>query len=170
MAAKKFLRLVAGKLNEVLGVVTSAGAGNDGDLVALDAAGKLDVSLLPAGVGQNTVAATASEALAANDFVNFHDVSGVLNVRKADASNGREAVGFVRVAVASSAAATVFISGNVVTGLSGLTPGQRRYLSATAGVSTATPVTTTAHTHQLLGYAATATSIAFEPEDPILVA
>jgi hypothetical protein len=47
MAAKSFLRSVAGRLVHIAGVVVSAGAGNDGDIPALDANGRLDPSLLP---------------------------------------------------------------------------------------------------------------------------
>ncbi len=39
MAAKKLLRLIGGVITEVFGVQTSAGAGNAGDIVALDDTG-----------------------------------------------------------------------------------------------------------------------------------
>ena len=47
MAAKKFLRLVAGVLTEIAATVTSSGASNGGDLVALDSSGRLDNSVMP---------------------------------------------------------------------------------------------------------------------------
>ena len=65
MPAKKFLRLVAGVFTEVAATVTSAGAGNDGDLVALDSSGRLDNSVMPVGIGVDTKTIAASEALAA---------------------------------------------------------------------------------------------------------
>lgn len=50
MAAKSFLRLVNGVITATPATVTSAGAANDGDLVALDSSGKLDASVLPTGI------------------------------------------------------------------------------------------------------------------------
>lgn len=170
MAAKKYLRFVAGRIKELAAIVTSAGAGNDGDLVALDATGKLDVSVLPAGVGQNSIAVNATEALAANDLVNVWDNAGTPGVRKADATaEGKECNGFVKSAVANGASATVYLSGNTITGLSGLVAG-RRYLSTTAGASTATSPSATANVSQKIGDAFNATTIAFEPEEPITLA
>jgi len=170
MPAKKFLRHVAGRVKEVSAVVVSAGAGNDGDIPALDATGKLDASLLPAGLGQNTIAVTTSEALAANDLVNVYDNTGTPAVRKADATvEGKECNGFVKSGYASSASATVYLSGNAITGLSGLTAG-RRYLSTTAGQSTATPPSGSGNVVQKIGDAFSATAIAFEPEEPITLA
>lgn len=170
MAAKKFLRLVAGRIKELSGVVVSAGAANDGDLVALDASGKLDSSVLPSGIGQNTIAVTASEALAANDLVNVYDNAGTPAVRKADASTeGKECTGFVKASVSSGGSATVYLSGNTITGLSGMTAG-RRYLSTTPGQSTATAPSSSGNVVQKIGDAFNATTIAFEPEEPVTLA
>lgn len=164
MAAKKYLAFLLGRRTEVAGVVVSAGAGNDGDLVALDAAGKLDASVLPAGVGVNTVSGTASEALSANDMVNIF--AG--GVRKADATTtGKEAHGFVKASVSSAATATIYLPGDVIAGLSGLTPGARQFLSTTAGLPTETAPAATGNVAQMIGIAASATSIMFEPEEPI---
>lgn len=171
MAAKRFLGLVAGRIKQIAAVVVSAGAGNDGDLVALDASGKLDASVLPAGVGQNTVSATASEALAAGDLVNLYNNAGTINARKADATaEGKECHGFVKAAVANAATATVFTSGNILTGLTGLTPGARQYVATSPGARTETPPATAGNVVQMVGVAVSATSIAFEPEEPITVA
>jgi hypothetical protein len=168
MPAKKYLAVVAGRETQANSVVTSTGAANDGDLVALDAQGKIDVSILPAGVGVNTISGVASEALLANDIVNLVNNAGAVNVRKADnTAIGREAMGFVKAAFASGATATVFTSGNIITGLTGLTPGARQYLSATAGTRTETPPATGPAILQMLGYASSATSFIFEPEDTI---
>jgi len=106
MAAKKYLRNLLGRITEVAAVVTSAGAANDGDLVALDATGKLDASVMPSGFGQNTASIQASEALSAGDLVNIHNSTGA-RVRKADATSaGKETHGFVLAAVANGATAT----------------------------------------------------------------
>ncbi len=168
MAAKTYLARVAGRLKQIAAVVVSAGAGNDGDLVALDASGKLDASVLPAGVGQSTVAAVASETLSAGDLINLWNNSGTINARKADGtSEGKEAHGFVKSGYSSAASATVYLPGNVITGLTGLTPGSRQYLSATPGALTETPLASAGNVHQLVGIAASATTVVFEPEEPI---
>jgi len=174
MPAKKFIRQVISggiaRLKEISGVVVSAGVANDGDIVALDASGKLDVSVLPAGVGQNTIAVVASEALAANDLVNVYDNTGTPAVRKADATvEGKECNGFVKAGYASSASATVYLPGNIITGLSGLTAGPR-YLSTTPGLSTGTAPSASGNVAQRIGDAFTATTIAFEPELPVTIA
>lgn len=164
MPAKKYLSFLSGRNKEVSGVVVSAGAANDGDIPALDAAGKLDASLMPAGVGVNTVAATASEALAAGDLVNIF--AG--GVRKADATTeGKESHGFVKSSVASAATATIYLPGDIITGLAGLTPGARQFLSTTAGLPTETAPAVAGNVAQMIGIAASATTIMFEPEEPI---
>ena len=52
MAAKKYIQTGTGNelFEEKSATIVSAGAGNEGDLVALDAGGKLDVSVLPSGI------------------------------------------------------------------------------------------------------------------------
>lgn len=87
MAAKKYLTMLTNGTNKLMAsVVTSEGAGNDGDLVSLDATGKLDASVMPAGLGADTVSLPCSESLTAGDFVNIYDVSGTVTVRKANAT------------------------------------------------------------------------------------
>lgn len=171
MAAVKYLSRVAGRIKELAGIVTSAGAADDGKLVALDATGKIDVSILPVGVGQNTLSLTASEALSANDLVNIWNDVGTAKARKADGTTeGKEVHGFVKAGVALNASATVYLPGNVMTGLTGLTAGARQYLATTAGGRTETPLAATGNVHQLVGIAANATSIVFEPEEPVTLA
>jgi hypothetical protein len=170
MPAKRFLRNVGGRVKEVIGVIVSAGAANDGDIPALDATGKLDASVMPAGIGQNTTTAITSEALAVNDLVNVYDNTGTPTARKADATvEGKEATGFVKAAFGSGATATIYMSGNIITGLTGLTAG-RRYLATTAGASTATAPSASGNVSQKIGDALTATTILFEPEEPITIA
>lgn len=171
MPAKRYLSLVAGRQRQVPAVVVSAGAGNDGDIPALDAAGKLDASVMPSGIGANTVAAVATEALSANDLVNIYDVSGTASCRKADATvEGKEVHGFVKASVANAATATIYTSGSTITGLSGLTAGARQFMATTAGARTATAPSAAGNVVQMIGVAASATSILFEPEEPITVA
>ena len=171
MAAQRFLTLIAGRIRQMAAVVISTGAGNDGDIVALDAAGKLDPSVLPVGVGMNTVPATATEPLAAGDLVNLYNQAGSIAVRKADATTeGKECSGFVKAAVANGAVATVYTSGNVLSGLTGLTPGARQFLHKVSGLRVETPPSSAGNIVQMLGIASSATSMVFEPEEPITIA
>src|SRR3989304_8755821 len=74
---------------------SSAGAGDVGKLPSLDGSGKLDTSFMPVGIGADTAAIATSESLAAGDFVSIWDNTGAA-VRKADATTaGKEAHGFV---------------------------------------------------------------------------
>ena len=111
MAAKKLLRLVNGKLQEVLGIVVSSGAPNDGDIPALGSDGKLDVSVLPTGVGPDVAVLEASENIGAGEYVNIFDDTGTPKIRKADNSNGRDAHGFLKTAVTTGNNGTVYFEG-----------------------------------------------------------
>lgn len=170
MPANKYLSHAAGRIQEVTATVASAGAADDGKIVCLDATGKLDVSVMPVGMGADTATIQASENLAAGDFVNIWNSSGA-RVRKADASTpGKEAVGFVLTAVTSGSNATVYFEGTN-TQLTGRTIGARQYLSATTpGAVTETPPSGPGQVVQLLGIATSATSISTEIEDGIILA
>ena len=168
MPAKKFLRLVAGVFTEVAATVTSAGAGNDGDLVALDSSGRLDNSVMPVGIGVDTAAITASEALAAGDWVNVWNSSGA-KVRKADATTaGKEAHGFVLAAVTSGNPATVYFEGTN-TQVTGQTPGPV-YLQTAAGKGGATIPSASGNVVQSIGVAVSATAVNFERCAPVTLA
>lgn len=125
MAAKKFLRLVTGRIKEILGVTVSTGAPNDGDIPALDATGRLDSSMMPVGVAPEVKLLVAFETLAAGDFVNVFNDAGTPKARKADAAvSGKEAHGFVLAAFVATTTATVYLE-NMNTQLAGLTVGTR---------------------------------------------
>lgn len=165
----KYIALVSGKLKEVLAIASSAGAADAGKLARLDGSGRFDNSLMPVGLGAETKVIQASENLAAGDFVNVHNSTG-LRVRKADASNGRVAHGFVLNSVTSGQNATVYY-GNLNTGVSGLTVGDELYLSgSTAGAVTATPPSTSGHTVQRLGVATGTTEMLVEIQTPVELA
>lgn len=170
--ADKYLRRdgTTGVTTETEATVTSAGAGNAGAIVALDAGGKLDMTVLPTGVGADTVVVVASEALSAGNLVNLYDDSGTTKARKADGSTtGKVADGFVLAAVDQDATATVYRAGDNDQ-VTGLTPG-KVWLSTTAagGVQSTVPAGA-GKTHQYVGYAATATLLCFERGEPITLA
>lgn len=163
--AKKYIELSNGKLANKEATVASAGAANSGEIVALDSTGKIDVSVLPVGVGPDVKLLETSEDLLAGQYVNVFDVSGTPKVRLADASNGRDAHGFVKEAYLSGATATVYFEGPN-DDLSALTVGGRCYLN-TAGTVTQSPRST--GIHQFLGIAVTATEINTDIDDCILL-
>lgn len=169
MAAKKFLRLVNGVLTEIFGVQTSAGAGNAGDLVSLDDSGRIDGSMMPVGIGADTATISASETLAAGDWVNVWNDSGSPRVRKADATTaGKEAHGFVLAAVSSGNNATVYFEGTN-TQVTGQTPGPV-YLQTTAGAGGATIPSASGNVVQQIGVAVSATAVNFERSTPVVLA
>lgn len=168
MAAKKFLRLVNGVLTEIFGVQTSAGAGNAGDLVSLDDSGRIDNSMMPVGIGADTATISASETLAAGDWVNVWNDSGA-KVRKADATTaGKEVNGFVLAAVTSGNPATVYFEGTN-TQVTGQTPGPV-YLQTTAGTGGATIPSASGNVVQQIGVAVSATAVNFERNAPVVLA
>lgn len=170
MAVQKFLSLVNGLIKEAVATVTSAGAANAGNIVALDANGKLDATVMPSGIGAATVVIPASEALTAGAFVNIYDNAGVVTARNANATNNtKPANGFVKSAVASGANATVYLDG-ANDALTGLTTGSRYYLSTTAGGVTATPPSATGNNLQFIGYATQTTAIQFTQNPGITLA
>ena len=172
MPAKKFMRLVSGILTEIAGVVTSAGASNDGDVPVLDATGRLDPSLMPVGTAAEIKMAVASEALAAGDLVSFWSNAGTVNVRKADGSAaGKPAHGFVLAGFSSSTTAMVYLPSQTNTQKSGLTPGATYWLDVTtAGAITATAPAGAGKVSQVVGVALSPTELSFIPLHPITLA
>lgn len=169
MAAKKFLRFVNNVLTEVFGVQASAGAANAGDIVALDDSGRIDNSMMPVGIGADTATITASENLAAGDWVNVWDSAGSFRVRKADATTaGKEAHGFVLSAVTSGNPATVYFEGTN-TQVTGQTPGNV-FLQTTAGAGGSTVPGASGNVVQQIGVAVSATAVNFERGTPVVLA
>jgi len=164
----KFLALIAGGMKEVVGLVTSAGNADAEKIIQTGPNGRLDNSVMPTGIGADTEQMPASEALAAGDLVHVWPNAGVSNARKADASaTGKRARGFVLSAVASGATATVFFEGRNDQ-LAGLTPASDLYLSPTTpGRATAVVPTVAGQVVQPVGAAINATTMNFEPAEPI---
>lgn len=137
--AQGFLARVAGRTKQIFATIVSAGAADAGKVVGLGSDGRLDLSVIPVGIGPATNQAVASEVLEAGSFVNFFDDDGVFSVRLADNSNGRQADGFVLEQVSSAATATVYPIDGVNASLTGLAVGSRYWLG-TAGDVVDTPL------------------------------
>jgi hypothetical protein len=167
--ADKYIANVAGTLTEKAAIVTSAGAGDAGKIPAFDAAGKLDISTMPTGIGADTVAIITSEALAAGDLVNVWNSTGA-KCRKADAStSGKEAHGFVKAAFGSGASATVYFEGNNDQ-VTGLTAGVQFLSATTPGLATNTAPSAAGQVVQRVGFATAAANLNFQSEVPIVLA
>lgn len=169
--AKKYIErnAVTGLQSEVEALVESTGPADAGKIPGLDTDGRFNLSTMPVGIGPDTATLVASEDLSAGDIVSIWDDGGIAKVRKADASNGYRADGFVKSNVTSSQNALVYFEGPN-TGKSGLTAGARYYLSATPGGITDTPVTASGSIHQYVGSAYGVSSFNFEPGDEIVLA
>ena len=170
MAVDKYIKQTAGEMEEKAFIVTSAGVGDAGKGVGLDATGKLDATVMPSGIGAATIVAPASENLAIGDFINLFDDAGTIKARKANATNNtKPAHGFVKVAVTSGSNATVYVEGynNV---LVGLTVGSKYFLSTTGGQAVTVAPSTTGNILQFLGYAVSTTTVNFEQRETIKLA
>jgi hypothetical protein len=159
VSSNKFLTIIDGVRSLVTAIATSAGVADALKIVMTDSTGRLSSTLMPVGIGADTFTAAATEALAAGNFVNVYDDAGTTKVRKADASNSRDANGFVLEAVSNAATATVYRLGTN-NQLTSLTAGLTYYLSGSvAGGVTATAPT--AGIIQELGTASSATALSF---------
>ena len=167
--AEKLLKVVNGIPTQLELTTSSGGSGDAGKPIGLHTDGKLNVNMLPTGVGVNVATVDATENLSAGNLVNIYDATGP-KCRKADASNAYTADGFVLAPVTSGQPATIYLPGSTLSGLTSLTVGANYFLSATAGGVTATPVTTATHISQLVGKAISATEIVFNPQYPITMA
>lgn len=168
MADDVFNSLVDGKTKSIRPVSVSTGVAEAGKVIKTDAAGKIDVSLLPTGVGPDTLDAPASENLSAGDYVNIWNDAGTTKLRKADNSNNRPAHGFIKASVTAPAIAKMFYEG-ANDSVSGKTRGARQYLG-TAGASIETPLDPNVDfgpnvIHQYLGVAESPTAINTDIED-----
>lgn len=159
--ADRYIAITEDGLDEVQGTVTGGTATQAGDLVALDATGHIDPSLLPAEMETGGFTATAAENLTAGDLVAINNTGGLV---RAVATNPRPAVGFVTEGFASGATATFFTTGANAY-LTGLTVHRIYYLSSTTpgAVSLTPPEAGSDEYWQEIGVAFSATTLNFKP-------
>lgn len=160
-----YIALVLGKLKEIAGTVTSTGAPDAGKIPALDGTGKLDISLMPTGVGAEVVVAASKESIAIGAYVNLVLDGGVIKVQNADATNNaKPANGFVQdIITHPDPAVTVYLLGVRNSNHVGLTIGTKYFLSKAipGGVVDAATVATytTGNICQELGIATLTTEL-----------
>lgn len=160
MAAKKYLSHSAGNLQEVQATNSSSGVGSEGDIVALDANGKININMMPAGVGADVKVATANGAIAAKDFVYFEAAGTIAVADNGDA--GTAAHGYAPSAINDAEAGDVYFDG-IIPGFTGLTIGAGQFLG-TGGdiVESGSLPTGTGDIVQKVGVAVSATEVAVE--------
>lgn len=169
MAAKHYLAIISGVIQEVIATVTSAGAGDDGKIVALDGTGRLDNSVMPTGIGPEVKSIVCVGAVAAGDFLNIYNDTGTAKCRKADATtSGKRADGFCLSGYTDGQSVTVYTDG-INTQCTGLTPGPQ-WLSTSAGLCTGTAPSSTGNVVQSVGVAISATEVAFTAGEPVTLA
>jgi len=118
------------------------------------------------GGGAETYILEAGETLSAGNFVNIYQDGLTTKVRKADASLGRQADGYVKSVVNVGQPAAVFTEG-INDQLFGLSPSQRYYLGVLGNVTSTPPSKPGSLIHQFLGVAISATTLKNETEDLI---
>ena len=154
-----YLDLVTGRPTRVTPNTTSAGAADALKIIQTNAAGVVDITLLPSGLGPDSVTILASVALTAGQQVNIFNNAGAANVRPAIATGiATESHGYVLAAFGSGAQATVFFDDNN-TAVTALTPGVQYLSAATAGAVTTAPPTAAGQIVQRIGVATSATSL-----------
>ena len=170
MSTDRYLNQVNGQLAEAAAVAISSGVGEANKIVALGTDGRLDVSLMPVGIGPDTSTVIASENLSAGDLINMYNALGVAKCRKADCSNGRRAHGFILESVSADSPAAIYTDATI-TGLTILPKdaGVPLYLYIN-GAWSLNPPTTAGYISQEIGYVVSTTEAKFEPQQPITLA
>lgn len=148
-------------------LAASSGAGDAGKIPKLDSTGRIDQTMMPVGIGADAKVFTAAEDISARALVHVNSSGQIVN---ADASNDRQAVGFVTDAIANAGTGTVYFDGTI-SGLSGLTAGARYFLSDSTpgGIITTAPTTGAGKCSQEIGTATSTTELSFEPQTAYLL-
>lgn len=160
----KFLSLLTGRVSEVQPIVTSAGAGDASKMIQLDSNGLLDASLMPSGITPDQKAGTSNGSITAKDLC-YVETAGTIARATAAAGTPKECIGWALTSVATGQPITIQLEGKI-SGLSGLTPGARYYLSdvTPGGFIIAPGPSGAGKILQFIGTAVSATELNFEPD------
>lgn len=165
MAANKYISIVGDHEQEVLPAVISAGVGDANKIVALDSTGHLDPSVLPSGITPDQLAGTSNGTITAKDLC-YVETAGTITRASAAAGTPHVGLGWALTSVATGQPIVIQLQG-IITGLSGLTPGARYFLSNTTPggiiIGSSAP-SATGELWQYIGTALTATTLQFEPD------
>lgn len=168
MANGKYIRVddTTGLYEELEALAVSTGVADASKPVKTDSTGRLDLSLMPVGVGADTQDLVCTENLSAGDFVQIYNNAGTPACRKADRTNGRPANGFVIQNYSSGQTAKVY-KDSENSALTGLTSGALYFLGTGGAAVSAPPAAGSGHLLQALGYAISTTEIDVEIEKPL---
>jgi hypothetical protein len=166
---QKFLTLTNGEFSLDNGIQATTGISNAGQVIVSDASGHLDPSFI-----SDTKLIVTTSSLAAGQYVNVWNNSGVANARLASAvSFSLQAHGFVLASYNVGDTATVYFSG-ANTAITGAVPGNV-FLSKTPGGFSSTPpdstdINNSGNIIQKIGIATSSTNINFTLSRPIGIA
>lgn len=129
MSIQRFLARVGGFTEQVFALVTSTGVADAGKIVATDATGKLDASLMPAGIGGGAVpiVGISDGVITAGSFVSFYASGGVLSVKLAS-NTDKPADGYVTEDYVADDPAEVYPLDDTNSHLTGLSVGSTYWL------------------------------------------
>lgn len=162
----KYLANVSGVPTQTTTISASSGTNSAYLVPCLNAAGQIDLTMMPTGVGPDTALLVATETISAGAVVNVWNNSGTPSVRNADQSSSSKSVsGYILSSVTSSQNATVYFN-STITGLSGLTPGATYFLGSVGAVTTSAP-SSVGTISQQVGTAVTAATFQFNPQQYI---
>jgi hypothetical protein len=147
----------------------SLGSADEGKIPVLGGDGKLDVSVTPSVAGDTTKVMLAAEILSAGQLVNMFMDSGTLKARKADATAGLPAHGFVKESVVADTVLNVYIEGLDVVDMGSGATGLPAFLGD-AGAVTTTPPSTAGVLSQKVGISLGAAGFVFVPDVAVLLA
>ena len=165
MAGEKFLKEIAG-IPTRKEATQIGGSGKENLIPALDNTGRFSETMMPVGLVADVKNMVASEDIGGGDLINVWNDGGVFKIRKADASNGRNAHAFILASVLLGNSINAYFEG-IITGLSGQTPVQYWLDGAIAGKAVTSPPSNPAHIIQKVGMGISATERSFEPGDVI---
>ena len=150
---------------------STGGTGQENKVPNLGTSGRLAESMMPLGIGTDTVVAPASEGLSAGDMINLFNDSGTVKMRKADAgTNQYQAHGFVKEAVVSGNDGTAYLGGIVSGTFDAGDIGNPVFAGDTPGQATVTPVSGSGKLHQVIGTVISTTEFDFECDQPVVLA
>jgi hypothetical protein len=148
-------------LGEGTSAVSFATIGNEGYVLTDNGSGN-DPSFQPAPTGAPTASILAAGNISAGALVNVYNNSGTANVVQADnTSSATPANGVALNAITNGTSGTITFGPVLVTGLSGLTPGQ--LFLGTAGGVTSTAPSSSGDVVQPVGLAITSSEAVFNP-------
>lgn len=163
----KFLALLTGRVSEVQPIVTSAGAGDASKMIQTDSNGLIDPSLMPSGITPDQKSGTSNGSITAKDLC-FVETAGTIARATAAAGTPQPTIGYALTSVATGQPIVIQLEGKI-SGLTGLTPGARYFLSdvTPGGLLIAPGPTGAGKISQFVGTALSATELNFEPDQAI---